>query len=86
MDTESDPQEAYEQQKLLLRGKNRHDHQTTLKLNKLKLRQVGIFLDDDTDFSTTVFNNVKEKVRLAERKRDGRGKVQRKQKQQWFED
>lgn len=77
---DSDKQ-ALKEQKAKLKGSSRHDPVETLKYQTMKLKtQYDIDIEDDTVFSTKVYNQLTETKRHEIRSEQGRGKHKRKSK------
>lgn len=73
--------QALKHQKGKLKGASRHDPVETRKYQAMKLKtKYDISLDDDTVFSTRVYNQITENSRHELRSQQGRGNLKRKDK------
>lgn len=67
-------------QKAKLKGKNRHNPQETIQFQRMNLQKYNVMVNNDTVFSTSVYNNIREVKRRSIREEDRKGKWKRKTK------
>ncbi len=75
---ELDDETELKNQKNRMKGRVKHDLKETNRYQRLNLRKYDVVLDEDTVFSTRVFNSVKESQRRVQQNYQGRGKWKKK--------